>query len=584
MIPIEYEKRFGKTSYNTLKKEYMRVSGQDSISITTVDQTVNSMATNMNCASSTSRESDFQSRETQVMPSISTMSISSNTSAASVSKKAGRPKEVFNEAQQNMIRFLFQMVKDNVTQNIPEQYEKHFASKKSYNTLKVEYKRLMEQRQVENTNQTLPTTSAAANVDSMDRSESMISITRITRDTNLRRELSDLSYESHLPEAKKIRGEAENRASETGRYQNTSRYLFQQEPEQNQTFDPEESFQDESYIDEPQNNPEVDTTFLLDNDTEQNPEEIDNENEQLRIDPDDGLVVTHNIFRNAELNNITYHNIGNNTYVCRFCNASNFFAERNTRLKSYSICCANGKVTLPELRVDEVIKSYFLPNNQRSNLRKIEIFKRYIRIFNNLLAFASLNVESVRPNPPTGVYAYKIHGQMYHRISTLHPNPNQQHRYAQLYIIDSELALQERMNMIQPHPDDQEVFQEILDSLGRHLAQINPYARQYTSMQERERDYNPDTFRMYLSRQLTTFQHPRRFNLPACGEVAAIFTDQDGRPPTNLEIVIFPRMPNGRDGIYMRLPYFSPHSDPMSFPILFPYGEAGKHHKLLILS
>ena len=181
-----------------------------------------------------------------------------------------------------------------------------------------------------------------------------------------------------------------------------------------------------------------------------------------------------------------------------------------------------------------------MPNNQRSNLRNIIVFKHYIRVFNNLLAFASLNVESVRPNPPTGVYAYKIHGQLYHQISTLHPNPNQSHRYAQLYIIDSNLALQERLNMVQPDPRYQEVFQTILDNLGRHLADINPYARQYASMLEREREHNPDSFRMYLSRELTTFQHPGRFNLPACGELAAIFADQDGRPPSNLEIVILP--------------------------------------------
>jgi len=137
--------------------------------------------------------------------------------------------------------------------------------------------------------------------------------------------------------------------------------------------------------------------------------------------------------------------------------------------------------------------------------------------------------------------------------------------------------------MVQQHPDDQEVFQAILDTLGRHLAQINPYARQYASMLERETDYNSDTFRMYLSRQLTTVQHPRRFNLPACGEIDAVFADQDGRPSGNLEIVIFPRIPDGNDRMYMRLPSFSPHSNPMSFPILFPYGEAGKYHSVFDL-
>ena len=94
-------------------------------------------------------------------------------------------------------------------------------------------------------------------------------------------------------------------------------------------------------------NTEHDEAFQPDNVEVNDVEEIDNENLEPQIEPDDNLVATHRSFRNADLNRITYLNNGINSYVCRFCNAKNFSAEINTRLKSYSICCANGKVTLP---------------------------------------------------------------------------------------------------------------------------------------------------------------------------------------------------------------------------------------------
>jgi hypothetical protein len=146
LIPNEYEKRFGRTGYATLKREFDHITNIERTheeTIVTTEETTG-MASNITI---TRRSAGVQSRESQVMPSISSMSISSNTSSKSTSKKAGRPKEIFNESQKNYIRFLFQTVKENVTRNIPEQYAKYFGSKISYNTLKAEYDRLMSQTQ-----------------------------------------------------------------------------------------------------------------------------------------------------------------------------------------------------------------------------------------------------------------------------------------------------------------------------------------------------------------------------------------------------------------------------------------------------
>ena len=62
----------------------------------------------------------------------------------------------------------------------------------------------------------------------------------------------------------------------------------------------------------------------------------------------------------------------------------------------------------------------------------------------------------------------------------------------------------------------------------------------------------------------------RRYNEPTHNEVAAVFVGEDGAPPANRDIVVYPR-----DRQPERIPYMSAHTDPMCYPILFPRGELG---------
>jgi hypothetical protein len=72
VIPNEYEKRFGKTSYATLKREFQRISDNEPNTTNTGEESTG-MASNIII---TRRAVEFPSGESQVMPSISSMSIS----------------------------------------------------------------------------------------------------------------------------------------------------------------------------------------------------------------------------------------------------------------------------------------------------------------------------------------------------------------------------------------------------------------------------------------------------------------------------------------------------------------------------
>ena len=64
----------------------------------------------------------------------------------------------------------------------------------------------------------------------------------------------------------------------------------------------------------------------------------------------------------------------------------------------------------------------------------------------------------------------------------------------------------------------------------------------------------------------------RRYNEPTHDEVAAVFVGEDGTPPANRDIVVYPR-----DRPPERISYMLCHIDPMCYPILFPGGDLGWH-------
>ena len=62
----------------------------------------------------------------------------------------------------------------------------------------------------------------------------------------------------------------------------------------------------------------------------------------------------------------------------------------------------------------------------------------------------------------------------------------------------------------------------------------------------------------------------RRYNERTHDEVAAVFIGEDGAPPANRDVVIYPK-----DTPPQRISYMSGNLDPMCYPLLFPSGDLG---------
>lgn len=67
----------------------------------------------------------------------------------------------------------------------------------------------------------------------------------------------------------------------------------------------------------------------------------------------------------------------------------------------------------------------------------------------------------------------------------------------------------------------------------------------------------------------------RRYNAPTSNEIAMVFVNDDGEPPFERDIRIYPVNPLNPNQPFINLHILSPNMDPMTYPILFPYGEPG---------
>lgn len=198
-------------------------------------------------------------------------------------------------------------------------------------------------------------------------------------------------------------------------------------------------------------------------------------------------------------------------------------------------------------------------------------FRRNIRNYNSAFAFASFGAAMKYP-AGRGPYCFRLQGQTYHHASHLHPNEDETRRYGQLYILDTNEAINTRTHAQENSNCLSSVFQRVLIAM-----QNNPYAEAYNNMRtvelrEQEREARENIPARRISMHFISGPDQGRYNNPTNGEIAAIFVGEDGAPPAHRDIVIYPKRSHKE-----RISYLSCHLDPMVYPLLFPNGEQGWH-------
>lgn len=274
------------------------------------------------------------------------------------------------------------------------------------------------------------------------------------------------------------------------------------------------------------------------------------------------------------------HDCGPMICICQFCGSKNFEKELPAD-KKFKSCCHKGKVKLPKpVDIDGNVLQYpaFLVSllTDPSNAHHKE-FRRHIRSYNSAMSFASMGAQIAEP-PGSGPYVFRIHGTVHHRTTHLNPPEGLSRKFAQLYVVDSTQAVEQRIE----ETENEGCCPQVMDAIDRFLRENNRLAASYQmirEIEERERataereNKSIPVVNMVMRRDRQSDQ--RRYNMPTSNEIAMVFVDNDGEPPFERDIRIYPRNPVNENQQFVNINILSPNLDPMTYVILYPYGEPG---------
>ncbi|KAL6740116.1 hypothetical protein Aduo_013503 [Ancylostoma duodenale] len=177
-----------------------------------------------------------------------------------------------------------------------------------------------------------------------------------------------------------------------------------------------------------------------------------------------------------------------------------------------------------------------------------------------------------------GPYCYRIHGQVYHRIGTLHPNQGEPRQFGQIYILDTEQAAQERLGNVQNVNCDS----SLMFFLSEWYAHNNIYAQSFKMMNEIERAEDevarrenrpPVAIRMIFEENRERRVARGQYAMPTSNEVAVIYVGEENDVPPARSLAVHLRESEGTSLI--NISDIDKRCDLLTYPLLFPTGRGG---------
>ena len=255
------------------------------------------------------------------------------------------------------------------------------------------------------------------------------------------------------------------------------------------------------------------------------------------------------------------HDVGGMERACEHCGSWNFEGELVGQPLHFNICCRNGKLShLPKIpEPPEELHDLLAGRDVES--RK---FRERIREYNSALSFVSFGAD-IKPPPGHGPPVFRIHGAVYHASVALDVRRPTEGKYAQLYLYDHGHALDLRTRR------NPELSPKIMESLQTMLEEISPFVEGYRQMCHVARQaLDTGVSNICLGFAANTEGDLRRYNKPTTREVAAVFCGDEGAPPSNRDIVIWPK-----ERAAYRVNERNDLIDPLTYALLFPEGTAG---------
>ncbi|XP_023159393.1 uncharacterized protein LOC101459168 [Ceratitis capitata] len=248
---------------------------------------------------------------------------------------------------------------------------------------------------------------------------------------------------------------------------------------------------------------------------------------------------------------------------CPHCHALKFKNE------PAGICCASGKVQLPEIETPpEPLNGLLIGTDPDSN-----VFLKSIRRFNSCFQMTSFGateiVQNTNANGQQFNSTFKIRCQVYHKMGSLLPMSNKPHKFLQIYFMggeDSGNALANRVNARCDYNNLDSLYaRRIASELDALLNEHNELLKIFKSHMHQLQSDNHVI--VIIPDKTPAGEHIRRFNAPVVDDVAGIMV---GDCTAAREIVIRRRNNNLQFIADAHRSY-----DALQYPLIFWKGQDG---------
>ncbi|XP_031116894.1 uncharacterized protein LOC116020565 [Ipomoea triloba] len=189
-------------------------------------------------------------------------------------------------------------------------------------------------------------------------------------------------------------------------------------------------------------------------------------------------------------------------------------------------------------------------------------FRSCVRTYNNTFAFTSLGIHNYEKDlcrRNKGIYTFKVQGQIYHFINDLLPDGCPP-RNLQLYFYDTDHEVENRVSKV-GHLDEK-IVSDLIEVMSH-----NPYAKFFRSLKDL---VHSDEFSISL--QSCPSLDQRIYNAPTTSQVAAVWIEDFEGSGDNRNIRVY-----AHSGRAQNIQYYYGCYDPLQYPLLFPFGDAGWH-------
>ena len=278
----------------------------------------------------------------------------------------------------------------------------------------------------------------------------------------------------------------------------------------------------------------------------------------------------------SETETVQYYTCGLMTVRCRDCDSLMFMTERLTRSSKtnpkFGLCCLSGKVTLPPVSEPprELHEFYY------GNTTLAKHFQTNIRKFNCGLSMATM--KTTNATMLGGIANFRIHGQVFRQMGPPLASHNVQSSSLQSYFYDPQEQVSRRLQILPSLPQHEERDRAVFQSLQSVLLQYNSYLQSFMDIHQivESGQLPKEIFITIHADKKPERDHARRYNLPTSNEVAILLPNHN-TPAQNRTIVCALQVQeNGNRGLQS---FSDTHRsyDPLSYPLLFPYGTDGYH-------